>query len=88
MSTPDSSLVVGAVTFGPAGLVPDPNSASGFRLAAPSALPDAAVPPVLRRRTPEEMTVAELQAEIAMLQMVLHRKVLGDPRVGVSAREG
>lgn len=84
---PDPALVVGAVTFGPA-LVPDRSSASGFRLAMPDASPNPAPSPLLRRKTPEEMTVAELQAEIGMLQMVLHRKVLGDPRESVTVRAG
>lgn len=35
-------------------------------------------------KSPVDMTVAELQAEIAPLQMLLHFKVAGDPRVGVS----
>lgn len=30
-------------------------------------------------KNPDEMTVAELQAEIGRLQMALQRKVLGDP---------
>lgn len=35
-------------------------------------------------KSPYEMTVAELQAEIGFLQSILHVKVLGDPRQGVT----
>ena len=35
-------------------------------------------------KSPYEMTIAELQAEIGRLQMILHHKVCGDPREVVS----
>lgn len=38
-------------------------------------------------KSPHDMTVHELQAEIGRLQRILHFRVLGDPRVGVSALE-
>jgi hypothetical protein len=34
--------------------------------------------------TPEDMTIAELQAEIGKLQQILFRKVAGDPIKGFS----
>lgn len=40
------------------------------------------------RKSPEAMTIAELQAEISRLQMVLHYKVCGDPRHYVSVGHG
>lgn len=40
------------------------------------------------RKSPESMTVAELQAEIGRLQAILHYKVCGDPRHFVSVGAG
>jgi hypothetical protein len=36
-------------------------------------------------KSPEQMTIAELQAEIGRLNLILHRKVLGDPLVAVTS---
>ena len=35
--------------------------------------------PETTAKSPHDMTVAELQAEIGYLQAILHRKVCGDP---------
>ena len=38
--------------------------------------------PQTAKKSPEQMTIAELHAEIGRLQMILHWKVLGNPRRG------
>jgi len=39
------------------------------------------------KTTPENMTIAELQAEIGRLQQILHWKVCGDPRTAIAIAE-
>lgn len=73
-----SDMTIGSITFGP-NLVPDADGPSGDQLALPT---------IQQQKSPYDMTIAELQAAIGLLQSILHFKVCGDPRERVTVRMG
>lgn len=69
-----NGLVVGSIVFDQTPMVPDPNSASGFRIDARMPEVPRLITPVLPK-APEQMNVAELMEEIARLQEIARLKM-------------